>query len=137
MKTGYERIGLRMNSNYNFLDGRITVGENLSVTKGARQWLDRGVGETTGNPYSLKTIVPVLTEDGRFAAPPGSGFEDTDNPVALAHDNRDDIINNLKVLGNVYLEAEIIEGLRLELCWVLIMIIFFPETFSEPILVGF
>ena len=112
IETGYERIGLRMNSNYNFLDGRITVGENLSVTKGARQWLDRGVGETTGNPYSLKTIVPVLTEDGRFAAPPGSGFEDTDNPVALAHDNRDDIINNLKVLGNVYLEAEIIEGLR-------------------------
>ena len=112
IEAGYERIGIRMNSNYNFLDGRITVGENLSVVKGAREWGDRGVGTTVGNAYSLKPIVPNLTEDGRFAAPPGSGFEDTDNPVALAHDNRDDIINNLKVFGNVYLEAEIIEGLR-------------------------
>ncbi len=113
IETGYERIGLRMNSNYNFLDGRITIGENMAVTKGERQWLDSGFGGTTdGTPYRLKPILPVLTEDGRYAGPPGAGYSDRDNGVGLANDNRDDIINNLKVFGSVYLEAEIIEGLN-------------------------
>ncbi len=113
IETNYERIGLRMNSNYKFLNGRITIGENIAVTKGERQWLDTGFGGTPdGGAYRIKPIVPIRTEDGRFAGPPGAGFSDRDNPVGQAHDNRDDVINNVKVLGNIYLEAEIIEGLR-------------------------
>ena len=113
IETAYERIGLRMNSNYNFLDGRITVGENMSISKGERQWSDSGFGGVAeGGAYRIKPIVPVRTEDGRFAGPPGAGYADRDNQVGLAHDNRDDAINNAKIIGSVYLEAEIIDGLR-------------------------
>ena len=113
IETNYERIGLRMNSNYNFLNNRVTIGENLSVTRGKREWLDSGFGGTSeGGPYRVKSILPVRTEDGRFAGPPGGGFSDRDNPVALANDNRDDVINNVKVVGNVYATIEIIKGLN-------------------------
>ncbi len=113
IETAYERVGLRLNSNYNFLDGRVTIGENLSVTRGVRQLLDSGFGGTSEQgPYRIKSILPVRTEDGRFAGPPGGGFSDRDNPVALAFDNRDDAINNVKVFGNVYAEIQLLEGLR-------------------------
>ncbi len=112
IETSYERIGLRMNSNYKFFDGRITIGENFSATKGAREWLDSGFGGTSEQgPYRVKSILPVRTEDGRFAGPPGGGFSDRDNPVALAYDNRDDIINNVKLFGNFYANVILAEGL--------------------------
>lgn len=112
IQTNYERIGLRLNSNYKFFNDRITIGENLNVTKGERQLLDSGFGGTSDQgPYRVKSILPVRTEDGRFAGPPGGGFSDRDNPVALAFDNRDDVINNVKVFGNVYANVNIVDGL--------------------------
>lgn len=112
IETNYQRLGLRLNSNYSFLDGRITIGENLSIVRGERQLLDSGFGGTSEQgPYRIKSIVPVRTEDGRFAGPPGGGFSDRDNPVALAFDNRDDLLDNTKIFGNVYANIKIVEGL--------------------------
>ena len=110
--TDYSRFGARFNSNYSFLDGRVSVGQNLNVSRGERAWMDVGFGGTPEQgPYRIKSILPVLTEDGRFAGPPGGGFSDRDNPVALANDNRDDRIDNLKVFGNIFANVEILEGL--------------------------
>ncbi len=110
--TGYTRMGLRINSNYNFLQGRVTVGQNLNVNRGNRLWMDNGFGGVpAGGPYRYKSILPVRTEDGRFSGPPGGGFSDRDNPVALTHDNRDDRIKNVKVFGNVYADVKLLKGL--------------------------
>lgn len=114
INTNYERISLRLNSNYNFLDGRITVGQNVSVSNGKRRWLDVGFGGDPANgPYRYKSILPVRTEDGRFSGPPGGGFSDRDNPVALSEDNKDDRIDNVKVFGNLFASIEILKGLNL------------------------
>lgn len=111
--TGYKRMGLRINSNYNFLNGRVTVGQNLNVNRGNRLWMDNGFGGVpAAGPYRYKTILPVRTEDGRFSGPPGGGFSDRDNPVALTNDNRDDYIKNVKVFGNVYADVKLLEGLN-------------------------
>ncbi len=110
--TEYQRMGLRLNSNYNFFDNRVTVGENLHISRGNRLWMDNGFGGTPEQaPYRYKSILPVRTEDGRFSGPPGGGFSDRDNPVALARDNRDDYIKNVKVFGNIYAEVKILKGL--------------------------
>lgn len=110
--TGYKRMGMRINSNYNFLKGRVTVGENFNVNHDNRRWMDNGFGGTPEQaPYRYKSILPVRTEDGRFSGPPGGGFSDRDNPVALAHDNRDDRIKDIKVFGNVYADIKLLEGL--------------------------
>ncbi len=112
LETSYQRFGLRLNSSYNFINKRLTIGQNISVTRGERQWMDTGFGGTPEQgAFRIKSILPVRTEDGRFAGPPGAGFSDRDNPVALAFDNREDRIHNTKVVGNIYATFEIMDGL--------------------------
>ncbi len=111
--TGYTRMGIRINSNYNFLNKRVTIGQNLTVSRGNRLWMDNGFGGVPAQgPYRYKSILPVFTEDGRYSGPPGGGFSDRDNPVALTRDNRDDRIKNVKVFGNVYADIKLLEGLN-------------------------
>jgi len=111
INTDYTRFSLRVNSNYKFIDNRLTIGENLSVSKGERQWMDSQIGGTQLSAgYNMKPILPVRTEDGRFAGNPGAGFSDRDNGVAKAYDNRDDRIHDAKIFGNGYLDFKIIEG---------------------------
>jgi len=113
INTDYSRLSSRINSNYKFFDNRLTIGENLSITKGERQWMDSQIGGTQlSGGFNMKPVLPVYTEDGRFAGNPGAGFSDRDNPVAKAFDNRDDRIYDLKVFGNIYLDLKIIEGLN-------------------------
>lgn len=111
VETSYQRFGLRLNSNYKFINNRLTIGQNLSVTRGERQWMDTGFGGTPEQgAFRVKSILPVRTEDGRFAGPPGAGFSDRDNPLALANDNREDRIHNTKLIGNIYANFQIMEG---------------------------
>ncbi len=110
--TGFKRMGLRLNSHMDFLNGRITVGQNLATSRGARQLMDNGFGGTPENaPYRYKSVLPVRTEDGRFSGPPGGGFSDRDNPVALAEDNKDDRNYAVKIFGNVYADVKLLKGL--------------------------
>lgn len=110
--TDYTRVGARLNSNYSFLDDRVTIGQNLAVSSGERAWMDTGFGGTPEQgPYRVKSILPVYTEDGRFAGPPGGGFSDRDNPLAVATDNRDDRISNIKVFGNVFANIQFTDEL--------------------------
>ncbi|MBB4078754.1 TonB-linked SusC/RagA family outer membrane protein [Lewinella aquimaris] len=112
IETGYERYGLRLNSFHKFLNDRVTIGENLAVARESREILDNGFGGSAEQaPYRYKSILPVRTEDGRFSGPPGGGFSDRDNPVALAFDNQDDLISNVKIFGNVYANIELLDGL--------------------------
>lgn len=112
INTGYSRYGIRLNSHYNFLDDRVTVGENLNVSYEERQWVDNSFGGTPDQgPYRYKSILPVRTEDGRFSGPPGGGFSDRDNPVGSSFDNKDDLINNTKIFGNIYASVKLLEGL--------------------------
>ncbi len=105
IETGYQRVGLRLNSHYNFANDAITIGQNLGVTREERIWADDGFGGThERGMLIMKPVLPVRTEDGRITGPPGQGFSDRDNPVGVATDNKDDRINTLKVVGNVYLD---------------------------------
>jgi TonB-linked SusC/RagA family outer membrane protein len=111
INTNYTRLSLRLNSNYKFINNRLTIGENLSIGKGERQWMDTGIGGTPLSAgYNMKPILPIRTEDGRFAGNPGAGFSDRDNGVAKAYDNRDDRIHDTKIFGNMYIDFKIIEG---------------------------
>ncbi len=108
----FKRMGIRVNSNFKFFDEKVTIGENLSVSSGQRLWLDNGFGGTPEQaPYRYKSILPVRTEDGRFSGPPGGGFSDRDNPVAVSEDNRDDRSKNVKVFGNVYMDIKLLKSL--------------------------
>ena len=112
--TDFNRISLRLNSNYNLFNGKVTVGQNLAAIKEERlisPGTTQGGGSLINRGYQQNPIMPVFTEDGLFTGTPGAGFSLRTNPLADVDDNKDDRINDVKVLGNLYADWRIIEGL--------------------------
>ena len=115
-RNDFQRISAQINSNFNFFDGQLTVGENLTLSKEKGTPLPAGLG---GNPFLLslrvRPIIPVRTEDGEFAGPTGGGsFSDRDNPVRLINDNRWDELNTGEVFGNINSSLEVTDNLTLQ-----------------------
>ncbi|MEF8796656.1 MAG: TonB-dependent receptor [Salinivenus sp.] len=112
----FQRVNAQINSSFNFFDGRVRVGENLTLSKEKGVPLPEGAG---GNPFllslRLRPIIPVRTADGAFAGPTGAGsFSDRDNPVRLIEDNRWDEINTGEVFGNINGAVDLTEDLTLQ-----------------------
>ena len=112
----FQRVNAQINSNFNFFDGRLRVGENLTLSKEKGVPLPEGAG---GNPFvlslRLRPIIPVRTADGAFAGPTGAGsFSDRDNPVRLIQDNRWDEINTGEVFGNINGAFDLTDHLTLQ-----------------------
>ena len=115
-RNDFRRINAQINSSFNFFDGRLSVGENLTLAKEKGTPLPSGLG---GNPFLLslrvRPIIPVRTQDGEFAGPTGGGsFSDRDNPVRLIQDNRWDELNTGEVFGNINSSLEITDNLTLQ-----------------------
>ena len=111
--SNYNRITGRLNSHYNLFGGKLTIGENLSISKARETPMPSGIG---GTPMMLAVralpILPVYTVDGEFAGPAGGGFSDRDNPVALIEDNKLDKDHTAKIFGNLYANLEVMENLN-------------------------
>ena len=104
----YRRFNGRINSDYSFLNGRVTIGENFTVSK----WRESDtIGDgNLGGCKSLMTIVPVHTVDGGWGGPIG-GMSDRQNPVRLIEDNKQNHHDNLRIFGNLYANVNILKGL--------------------------
>ena len=112
----FQRVNAQINSSFDFFDGRVRIGENLTLSKEKGVPLPSGAG---GNPFllslRLRPIIPVRTADGAFAGPTGAGsFSDRDNPVRLIEDNRWDEINTGEVFGNINGAIDLTEDLTLQ-----------------------
>ena len=111
--TSFERLAGRVNSSYNFLDKRLTVGQNLSVTRGRGRPMPNGLG---GNPLELgliaQPILPIRSETGAWAGPSGAGFDDRDNPVMLIDINSWDRNTTVQGLGNLFARYDVTSRLQ-------------------------
>ncbi|MFV8280015.1 SusC/RagA family TonB-linked outer membrane protein [Christiangramia marina] len=106
--TEFNRLSARINSDYKIFDGKISVGENLSITT---------TNEVGGSPINealqALPIIPVRTVDGMGWGGPVGGMNDRQNPVRLLEDNKDNDYDFLRIFGNFYAEAHLLEGLDL------------------------
>lgn len=105
----FNRFNGRVNTNYSWLDGRVKVGENMTVSKW-RQSSNIGDGNL-GGCKSLMSIVPVHTVDGEGWGGPVGGMSDRQNPVRLIEDNMQNHQDNLRLFGNGYISIEFLKGL--------------------------
>ena len=105
----YRRFNGRINSDYSFLNGRVTIGENFTVSK----WRESdNIGDSNlGGCKSLMSIVPVHTVDGEGWGGPIGGMSDRQNPVRLIEDNKQNHHDNLRIFGNLYANVNILKGL--------------------------
>ncbi|UZJ62975.1 hypothetical protein OKW96_10475 [Sphingobacterium sp. KU25419] len=81
--TYFERLSGRLNTDFNLLEGRVKIGENLSITKIKQDVL----GNVLDRTRNIQPIVPVHTVDGMGWGGPVAGMSDRQNPVRLIADN--------------------------------------------------
>jgi len=111
--TDFERYSFRTNTNFKF--GKVKFGQRLNLAYSRRNNERNGGQNRSIIEHAIKAApyMPVYQEDGEtFKGPDQVDNNDAENPVR----NQSlplDFNETLKLLGNVYVELEIIEGLNL------------------------
>ncbi|MGD8175676.1 SusC/RagA family TonB-linked outer membrane protein [Marinimicrobium sp. ARAG 43.8] len=112
-KSQFERLALRVNSSFDFMDGDLTIGENFAITNQTSNKVNDLAGNVLGLSIEQQSIVPIRTEDGMGWGGPAAGITDRDNPVRIIAMNRDIENTYNRVVGNAYLEFRPLDDLLL------------------------
>ncbi|MGV3639284.1 MAG: SusC/RagA family TonB-linked outer membrane protein [Adhaeribacter sp.] len=111
VKTGYDRATVRANTMFNPVK-KIRIGENLQLTYETRQGGgEAGEGGAWAQAYRMVPYLPVYDIQGNFA---GNGVGESGNgssPIANLTRGQDNKNLTYKIFGNVFAEADILEGL--------------------------
>ncbi len=123
----YQRFSARFNSEFTIKD-RVTIGENISVVHRSDNGIDANGSEGTAlmmGVYRAQPIIPVIWNSGSFKGLSSHTFENGDwggtgiapqlgnggNYVADRTRNKDDKWQDLRILGNVFANVKLLEGL--------------------------
>lgn len=102
--TFFRQYSVRSNTEYSLINNRLKIGENLAVS-----YLQfRDANELRWGLIN-PPAVPVRDINGGWAG--AAGFDDFTNPVRVLTDNRDNISNYVKVIGNIFMDLNIWKGL--------------------------
>jgi TonB-dependent starch-binding outer membrane protein SusC len=110
--TNYDRYSARVNSEFK-LSKRVRFGETLfgSFRKKAGS-LDNNEGAPWSQAYRMQPIVPVYDINGKFAGSKAPGTGNGQNPVAVLYRARNNTDRDVRFLGSLYAEIDILTGLR-------------------------
>lgn len=108
--TEFKRVNVRLNSDYNFLNNKVRIGENVNLSRYTESLPPSGIHELI---LAQHPLIPVHTEDGNWGGYV-SGLGDMNNPVRLLEEARDNESGNWRILGNAFIEIEPIKNLVLK-----------------------
>ena len=105
--TGFERASTMLNSEFK-IKNKVRIGEHLNVSLANRK-----EGRDFSNAIRMSPLIPVRDDDGVFAGTYAAslGLSNTGNPVAGLFRNRDDFNKDFRAFGDIYLEADLFDGL--------------------------
>lgn len=106
-KSEYERLSARLNTSYNMLDGKLIIGENLSMNRAVTHG-DHGALDIA---FKAPSLIPIRTIDGIGWGGPASGMSDRHNPVRIIEDNKQNYTTDLKLIGNIFASLQLHESL--------------------------
>ncbi len=112
----YQRGGVRINTTFNV--NRVSVGENLSITReqsyGGLD--DNGLGEDNiiGKNIFQQPVVPIYDIAGYFASGKAIGLSNLTNPLKIASVGRNNINTNDRMFGNVFASLDASHGFSLK-----------------------
>ena len=113
VNTGYERYSFRANSSAKF--GKVTIGETMSISFGKQNpELNSGGRSVIEHAIKSAPYLQVYNSNnlGGFQGPSSAADgQDAENPVRV-QTHPDAVNKTLGIVGNVYAELEIIEGLN-------------------------
>ncbi|MCK5402119.1 MAG: TonB-dependent receptor, partial [Flavobacteriaceae bacterium] len=109
-QTGFKRGSTRLNSEFKVLKDKVRIGEHLNVSFSNTR---AGVAEAIQNSVRSSPLIPVYDDNGNFAGTysNSAGLGNARSPVAQLYRSRDDFNKMFRTFGDIYLEADIIDGL--------------------------
>jgi len=102
--TFFRQFSLRANNEINLINNRLKVGENFAISY-LRYRDANEMRWALINPPA----VPVHDIYGGWAG--AAGFDDFTNPVRVLTDNKDNVNNYVKMIGNVFVDLNIWKGI--------------------------
>lgn len=108
-QTHTEKATIRLNTDYNFFNNRLKIGENFNTTFIKDKLIP--VGDVLFAALVQNPIVPVYTIDGGWGGP-APGMTDRQNPVRLIQDNNQNHSYFGRITGNAFADLTIIPGLH-------------------------
>ncbi|MCW3804560.1 SusC/RagA family TonB-linked outer membrane protein [Plebeiibacterium marinum] len=108
-ETNSNKITARINTDYNFFDGKLKVGENFTISRVDN--VDIPVDDVMYLALVQQPVVPVYSVDGGWGGP-APGMTDRHNPVRLIEQNKQNHSKTARVFGNIFADLEIIKDLH-------------------------
>ncbi len=110
--TGFKRGGARMNSEFKVANKRITIGEHINVSFSNQQNPANPL-RAMNSAFRSSPLIPVFDNDGNFAGPysNSTGLSNNRNPVADLTRGQNDYITGFQAFGDIYLIADLYDGL--------------------------
>lgn len=127
----FNRASARLNSTYKVTDW-FTLGENLQVTSSRDNALNTNSAQSgiLWSALRFNPSIPVFNPDGSFGSAQENGeLGDINNPIFTAN-TEDDTTTSHNLLGSVYAELEVAEGLKLKANFGLDVTIFDRDQFN-------
>jgi TonB-linked SusC/RagA family outer membrane protein len=110
--TDFKRFTFRANTDARFTKW-LKAGESIQIsyTDAGGDLSDNGEGTVISQAYRCQPIIPVYDIMGKFAGSKAPAMGNAANPVAMLYRARNNFSRNYRVLGNVFAEINILQGL--------------------------
>ncbi|MCU0450630.1 MAG: TonB-dependent receptor [Bernardetiaceae bacterium] len=124
--SNFERMNVRLNLDHKISE-KVKVGTSIGLTRSLQNRIqnDNNIFGVLSTAVLLGTHIPVRNPDGTYARDPNASV---DNPVAVATEPLISAVTN-RVIGNAFLEYEIIKGLSFRSNWGIDFLGFRDRTF--------
>lgn len=108
--TMFRRFTLRFNSEYNLINDRLTIGENILLGSNKMNNQNHSHSMLTNPP-----IIPVYDEEGGWGGSAfGMGMDDYSNPIRMLSMNKDNYDFTDKAIGSIYASFKLLNGLSIK-----------------------
>ena len=104
--TYFNRLSARANTEYNLLDGKVTLGENFTLNR------TKGVdapGNILRNALQFNPNFPIYAENGEYAQPVGA-FAERENPLSLLSRVKDNEYTLWRIFGDAHISIKPFKG---------------------------
>jgi TonB-linked SusC/RagA family outer membrane protein len=104
--TNYDRVSTRLNGEFTVKD-RVRIGQHMNVS-----FENGSTANNHENALRASPLMPVYDADGDFGGPyAGLGLGNSSGPVSEQMATKDNYNKTLRAVGDVYLEADLLENL--------------------------
>ncbi|MBE7169370.1 MAG: TonB-dependent receptor [Williamsia sp.] len=104
-----QKLTLRLNTDYNFFNGRLKIGANINGTYASNVLIP--TGDVLFTALVQQPLVPIHTIDGGWGGP-ATGMTDRHNPVRLIYDNEQNKNYFGRMIGNGYADLAVLPNLH-------------------------